>query len=62
MCQLTNMGAYEVFSKNNNNNNSLLLIRHKIAFKYNLMHNLGLVVTVINKTFSKLIVNRSPTC
>lgn len=46
----------------NNSNNNLLLIRHKIVFKYNLMHNLGLVVTVINKTFSKLIVNRSPTC
>ena len=50
MCQLTNMGAYEVFSKNNNNNNNnnnnLLLLKHKIAFKYDLMHNLGLVVTV----------------
>ena len=47
MCQLTNMGAYEVFSKNNNNNNNnLLLLKHKIAFKYDLMHNLGLDVTV----------------
>ena len=48
MCQLTNMGAYEVFSNNNNNNNNnnLLLLKHKIAFKYDLMHNLGLVVTV----------------
>ena len=46
MCQLTNMGACEVFSKNNNNNNNLLLLKHKIAFKYDLMHNLGLVVTV----------------
>ena len=26
------------------------------------MHNLGLLVTVITKTFSKLIVNGSPTC